>query len=136
MITDFEQALNIVLFNCGIEGTADNTFLIAERGTWLQTMTGRTNTLPSITSYRPYYVTGWHYWLLPENNLISGEGAKFDQNFEVCRRYLQMQLTQDNADNLIVDEAYSAKNLLGQLDRACQDCSAITKNPTISIMGF
>lgn len=62
--------------------------------------------------YRKNYVIGLNLWLALENNLISGEGAKFDQGFETTRRHLQWQLLQDKHLMLTIPKEYLASKLL------------------------
>lgn len=81
------------------------------------------------TIYREYYVVAVQFWLKPENNLIKGEGAEFNQNFEVTRRYLQMQTVIDKNLELIISPEYTCENLLMQLD-------VKTKRTVPSILSF
>lgn len=51
-------------------------------------------------------------WTDLSNNLISGEGAKFDQNIETTRRYLILQERLDRASNIILNPEFECSKLL------------------------
>jgi hypothetical protein len=126
---NIEQAANTVTRICGITDVQE----ALEVTDWLLTYKGVTPSLSDF--YRPYYVIGWYFWLLPENNLIKGEGATFDQNFEVARRYLLKQQTIDLAENLTIPEAYTAQALLDKLKPDTTTCDNTFGN-VLGIMGF
>lgn len=65
--------------------------------------------------YRPYYVIGLQLWLATDNNIKTGEGATFDQNFETSRRYFLMQSFIDSSDNLVIPPEYTCANMLSVL---------------------
>jgi hypothetical protein len=131
---ELSKALDLVIQNCQLD-QIDDVSIIEERSQWLESSSALN--LQNVKNYRPYYVTALHYWLLPENNLISGEGAKFDQNYEVTRRYLLMQRNLDLMMSLQVETHNSCDTLLGTMSKECQTCNDPTNElANISIMGF
>jgi hypothetical protein len=129
------QALDIVTLNCNLD-LGNDFAVIEERTQWLENSKAIKDSLPF---YRPYYVCAMHFWLLPDNNLIAGEGAKFDQNFEVTRRYLMQQKVIDIQQDLEIPDAYTVDTMLGNLKPGCLECDTSTLLPNqnkISIMGF
>jgi hypothetical protein len=74
--------------------------------------------IDSTKEYREYYVTGLIFWLKPENNLVTGEGAKFDQNFEVTRRYINLQNQVDTALGTVINDAWTCSTFLNRIDAA------------------
>lgn len=86
------------------------------------------------TVYRPYYLTAREIWLSSDNNVKVAEGATFDQNFEVCRRYASMQYMLDNQQQLTVPPDYSSAFLLGFINQTPEH---IADNPNIAVpIGF
>lgn len=103
----FERVLHMANLD---EPNAQKQKLIFEN---LNQSTGTTPTGQKV--YREYYVTALEYWLLPENNLIKGEGAIFDQNKTVTLRYLQLQRQIDEALELEVSKGFEASALINQI---------------------
>jgi hypothetical protein len=136
---NIEDALNIVILNCDINQDTQSE-LTDERRLWLENSVG----LPKLVTnpsniYRPYYVIALHYWLTPDNNLLSGEQAKFDQNFEVTRRYLMRQKMLDIQQNLDIPLEYQCDTLIGNMKADCLKCDnqLFSKQKTrLSITGF
>jgi hypothetical protein len=62
--------------------------------------------------YRPYYVIALTLWTDLSNNLISGEGAKFDQNIETSRRFLTLQQRLDKASSAVINPEFECYKLL------------------------
>ena len=76
----------------------------------LETYSGLINTTQ--TFYRPYYVIALTLWTDLSNNLISGEGARFDQNVETSRRFLSLQQRLDKASNIVLNPEFECNQLL------------------------
>lgn len=66
--------------------------------------------------YRPYYMVALQLWLDTNNNIISAEGVKFNENKETVRRYLMMQRLIDTSNNLTIEESFTVDNFLLLLD--------------------
>jgi len=89
-----------------------NTGITTNLGQWLE------ETKSTTGIYRPYFVIGLLLWLKPENNLIKGEGAQFDQNIETSRRYLIWQKSLDTKFGLEVPLQYTCDAILNQMGEA------------------
>jgi hypothetical protein len=105
---NIQEALSFVLSRAGLSESESSRIL-----TDLQETAG-IGTMGQIV-YRPYYLAGKELWLSTDNNLKKAEGAEFDQNFEVPRRYLSQQLLMDKQFKLDISEEYSAAFLLSLL---------------------
>jgi hypothetical protein len=113
-MTDLETSISYVLT---ISALDDSQYqMISER---LEQTKGLTLDLSPY--YRVYYVLGLVFWLDPNNNLISAEGAKFDQNTEVVRRYMNWQTSVDINNKLTVPNEYSSQYFID---------TVLTKDPT------
>lgn len=122
-----ESAINFVINILELQDTLTNRDQIQKQ---LNQSSGL-DKLGSIV-YRKHYVIGVNLWLSLDNNLISGEGAKFDQAFETTRRHLAWQKIQDKALTNIPD-GYDADSLLGQIKTVEQTQA---KNFTIGFLSF
>lgn len=126
--TDLQSALDFVLLMTGLDESASDRLT--------KELTGTAGTLGNKIVYRPHYVIGMTLWLKPENNLISGEGVKLDQNFEVARRYFNMQHLIDTDNNLVVSKNYNAAVALSMVN-PCNDCTGdVPGIPKIGLIGF
>ena len=113
MSASLSEALNRVMYLCQIqECDREGTRLLLEQ---LQQSAGIRKP-DNLTEYREYYVIALNYWLRPENNLIKGEGAEFDQNREVTRRYLAIQSLIDESLKLEINPAYTCATLSDQIN--------------------
>jgi hypothetical protein len=113
MTLNLNEALRRCIYICQID---ENDDLAVNEITNLLTQTAGIEILTNATAYREYYAIGYWFWLKTENNLVSGEGAKFDQNFEVTRRYLNLQGQIDEANPQIkVPDAWLVSRFLDKL---------------------
>lgn len=95
---------------------------------WLETTVGyHQNSGIRTKVYRIYYVCALDLWLRGENNVIKGEGAELNQNFETTRRFLMMQKLEDVQLKLVIPEEYTVRAFLRSLPES-------PKRP--SILGF
>lgn len=108
MLFTFDSALSLVKRILSFDDTDFNE--IEYSGQLLQTYSGFVNT--NQIFYRPYYTIALALWTDLSNNLISGEGAKFDQNIETTRRYLILQERLDRASNIILNPEFECSKLL------------------------
>lgn len=102
-------AVNRVLATTSTSYTDKNSIAIIQ-----QNLEESAGTYESEPFYRVNYVIALQFWLDSSNNLIKGEGATFDQNFEVTRRYLELQKIQDSKLSGIPEE-YSVDSLLNRV---------------------
>jgi hypothetical protein len=108
MVFTFDSALSLVKRILSFDETDFDDIEYSSQS--LQTYSGLINT--NQTFYRPYYVIALALWTDLSNNLISGEGAKFDQNIETTRRYLILQERLDRASNITLNPEFECSKLL------------------------
>jgi hypothetical protein len=108
LLFTFDSALSLIKRILSIDETDFD--YIEYSGQSLQTYSGLINTTQIF--YRPYYVIALALWTDLSNNLISGEGAKFDQNIETTRRYLIIQERLDRASSVLLNPEFECSKLL------------------------
>lgn len=123
-----DNATSYILNILDLEDNLSNRNKIAEELTQTQGVNSLGNTV-----YRKHYVIGVNLWLSLDNNLISGEGAKFDQAFETTRRHLVWQKAQDENLLLTIPDSYKTDNLLSQISASTQE---IKSNIAIGFLSF
>jgi hypothetical protein len=107
-IFTFDSALSLVKRILSFDDTDFDDIEYSSQS--LQTYSGLVNDTDIF--YRPYYVIALALWTDLSNNLISGEGAKFDQNIETTRRYLILQERLDKASNITLNPEFECSKLL------------------------